>query len=618
MQDNFKFFLIGSGKRPFQGYVSSKDRTDLSSQFMIRGSQNVVKKKSGTIAVRHGLKRRGTADSTEAGTLAAFDWETSWGVTRVGRINNGKLQVESNIADGSTYVWYNLQTGLSLTAYVFDTVWDTTLKKDFLVFVRGDDNLFRWDGGIGVIASTTVNTIVLTATVASQGFNTTSGSVLINGTTYTYTGSSGSTLTGVGTDPTGEANGSVVISAVVTNATTPASGAENDFLKTINNQVYIGSYTSRLVYISEDDDYTDYTVPATRAPGDPELLVLDSNGKGIGVRQGKPHIFAGNSYLYVVSFNQITVGSTLTEQTLVDRKELATLEAALNHDFITSVGDDLVWLDQDNQLRVLGDFRNISQPRYPSLSSAIEDELKELDFTGGHIRSVGPIIYLTCPLSGKDFMHETETTVDSTGQITAERFWHAPQIRSISRIAVIDGVVYGHSSANPQIYQLWDTNQWKDDNPADEDLGYDAIMRLAYFNLTRGTENKNTFDKVYYEGYMSQGTYPDGIVLQNYQGASGVQSKKINSLETPAQFYSSASASSLGDTSLGDLPLGDGIEDIEQETTPKFRKILAFNPLNTYEFALQVSSSEPNSRWEILTIGPDIRESWEKPVELIS
>src|SRR3990167_6738186 len=171
MTDDFAFSLIG-GEQPILGYVSAKDKTALSGYNMVRGSKNVYRKLSGTIAVRTGLKRRGAADTTEADVKSSYEWPTSLDYTRVIRVANSKLEVESDIVTSGTFVWYTLQSSLTLTAFVFDTVWDNTLKKDFLVFVRGDSNLFRWDGGIGKIASTTATTIVLTATVASQGFNT--------------------------------------------------------------------------------------------------------------------------------------------------------------------------------------------------------------------------------------------------------------------------------------------------------------------------------------------------------------------------------------------------------------------------------------------------------------
>lgn len=598
--DFYKFDLVDR----FVGYSSSVDRTKADPGLMVKGSKNVYKKVSGAIAVRPGLKRRGAADSTLAGVKSSFEWETSVATIRALRVANSKLQVESDIVTSGTYLWYDLLTSLTTTAWVFDTVWDNTLKKDFLVFVGGNSNEYRWEGGIALISSTTINTIVLDRTVASAGLSTTSGSVVINGTTYTYSGSSGSTLTGVSGSPTGEANGSVVISGVITNSNSPASGFTNDFLKVINNQVYIGSYTSRLIYVSKNDDYKDFGQATPRIPGDGELITLDSLGKGIGVRQGKAHIFGGTNDLYIVSFNQITVGSTLTEQTVIDRKEMANLEGPLNHDFIGNIGDDLVWVSQKRQLKLYGDLRNYVEPIFPTLSLPVENEWKNEDFDGGHLRSVGDTLYVTAPDNGRVWLYQQRITVNTEGDIINERLWQPPFIWNLSRIAVIDGVEYGHSNANPQLYQMWDTLQWHDDSPDDAFLAYDSVLALAYKNSGRRTDLVN-FNKYYVEGYMAQGSEVFGVAVIEYQGSSAVLESVINSNESAVTFFQGSVGASLGDSSLGDNPLGDSVSEDEsdQESIPKFRVIIDVGKVDAFEYQLRVYSNEPDSRWEVLAIG---------------
>lgn len=616
--DNFQFDLVGPRQKPFAGYVSSLDKTSVNERCMVRGSKNIYKKISGTYAVREGLLRRGEADATVAGVKAAFVWNTSLATIRVLMVANGKLQVESDIADGSTLVWYDLLTGLTdaqAAAFVFDTWWNNSLKKDQLLFVYGTDDMQMWQGGIAKIASTTVNTIVLTNTVASQGFDTGSGNVVINGTTYAYTGSSASTLTGVTPDPTGEANGSVVISAVVVTNNSPTTDFLNDFIKVINNRVHVGSYTSRLIYISKQSSYTDYTFSTPRVPGEGELLTLDSLGKGIGVREGQAHIFGGTQDLYVVSYTDITVGSTLTQQTTVSKKTMANLGSALNHNFIDNVGDDLVWLSQNQELKVYGTFRNLNQPVFPTLSLPVKDELQEQDFTGGHLVSIGEFIYMTAPNSGAVWLHQTRYIVNELGNVTAERLWHSPFIWNLSRVVAIDSVEYGFSNANPQVYQMWDTLQWHDDSPSDDPLPYNCVLAMAY----RQKGNRAKFisgDKAYFEGYMSPGSTVNSAVILDYQGSTGVLSTTLNGPDSLATFFQGNVGVSLGDSSLGDNPLGDGVSDVldDQESLPKFRVITNVTPQDCFEYQLRVYSSDVDSRWEILALGLNASDSDNNPV----
>ena len=602
--DNIQFALVGTYKAPFVGYVSAVDRTVVSPQAMVMGSKNVYKKISGNIAVRPGLKTYGENDTTIAGTKSSFEWETSLAYTRVLRVNNGKLEVQSDIVDGSTLLWYTLQSGVTdaLDQYVFDTVWDNTAKKDFLVFVRGEDKLYRWDGGIGKIASTTSNTIVLTDSALTQGFLNPAGDVTVNGNSYAYTGITSDTLTGVTPDPTGEPVDSVVVAKIVTNDNEPADGFVNDFLRVVGNRVHVGSYTSRLVYISASDDYLDYSPPTPRTPGSAEILTLDSLGKGIGVRQGQAHIFGGTSDLYIISYQSITVGTDLTQATTVDKKVLANLDGALRHEFIDNIGDDLIWLSQAQEVKIYGTFRNLNQPVFPTLSEPIKPDLQAEDFTGGALRSVGEFVYILAPNTGRAWLYQTHVTVNELGNVTTERVWHPPFIWSASRVAVIDDVEYVHSNANPMMYQMWDTNQWHDDSPEEEPIPYECVVAMAYRNTGRRYEMLS-FNKVWIEGYISPGSELDGAAVMDYQGFSGVQPFVVNSTETPVALFQGNVGVSLGDSSLGDNPIGDGLTDDDIENLAKFRIMATVTAVDVFEYQLRVYSDVVDSRWEIVCIG---------------
>lgn len=593
--------------KDFAGYISSADKTNLEPNIIVRGSKNVYKKLSGTWANRPGLKRRGTADSTEADIKSAYVWYTSLAKTIPLRVCNSKLQFESDIVTTGTYVWYDLMTSLTLTRFVFDTWWDNTGKKDKLLYVIGDSNIYSWEGGIAKFVSTGSNatTLTLDRTAASAGFNTSSGTVIIDGTEYTYTGSSGSTLTGSGWDFTGKTTNMVVYSKPVTNTNKPASTFTNDFIKVNNNQVYCGSYTSRLVYVSTQSDFTDYSTAATpRAVGNYFLLTLDSTPTGFAVRQGNMHIGAGTSDWYIIKLVQTTVAAAITETVTVEKKRVAHLQAPLAHEFIDVVGDTIIYLSQDQQLRTYGDFRNIFQPTFPCLSQAVFTELSEEDFTGGALKALGDFIYITAPVNGKVYLHQTRLAVDAVGNVTAERLWHPYQVWNATRIDEIDGVVYAFSNANPQVYQVWDTLQWHDDSPSDEPIPYDSVLRFAYNSHGR-RQGLISFDKLFTEGYISQGTELNAYVLYEYQGSGGMTNPTINSVATPTTFFIGSIAPAIGDAPIGDNPLGDGLteESADQELLPKFKSIKSLSLTNCSEYQIVYYSSVVDSRWEVLAYG---------------
>lgn len=738
MTDNFEFQLVG-GDKPFKGYVSALDKTVISPDTMIRGSVNVYKTISGTIANRFGLLRRGAADATVGGVRSAFVWNTSLGKVLPLRVTAaGNLQVEYNL------VWYTLLSGLTLLDFIFDTWFDGTEQKDRLIMANRDINIKTWSGGITIVTgaynavtityggsvmsfsiSTTganidvssVTNIVLkanpgngdTITMTINGtavgiqfvsvIGATAGNVLIganvgattmnllgllqhpgtsnanqvafsspnqtligystyassfvlvkggsttwaqdgfyshysedlnliiNGVTYAYTGGVNSgVLTGVTPDPTGISFPALAIQAVTLEPTVGISGFFTiDFLKTIGNQVYVGSYISRLIFISSSSDFRLYTVPTPRAPGDPEELTLDNQGKGISVRLGQPHIFAGDADLYIISFTDTSFGTgsggttspVTVEETQVDKKNLGGLCAPIAHEFIDVVGDDIVYLGQDQQLRVVGTFTDIFGTKYPSLSQDVQKEFTDENFTGGHLKAIGDFIYITAPIGGRDWMLQTRQETDKGGGIIFERFWQPPHLRNISRIVSISGVVFGHSYINPQIYQIWDTNQWHDDSPSNQEISYASIMRLAYDHIEEkgGVRRQGLafFDKVYHEGYIWDGSLLYGNVYFDYQGASKIQPTIINTIKHPVRLFFNQSDPSLGINQIGGFPLGVGLvpDPSLQEMMKKFRRIVGVIPVNCFEYSLEVYSVDVDARWEISSIGANATLSTE-------
>jgi len=135
------------------GYNSSRDKTNVAENVYVRGSQNVYKKISGTLAVRQGQKRRGAVDATFSAISSEYVWNTSWGALYTLVVADSKLSV---VIDD---VWYDLQTGLTETRYVFDKWWDNTEKKDRAIFVNGTDDMQWWSGGYTTILSSTSNTL---------------------------------------------------------------------------------------------------------------------------------------------------------------------------------------------------------------------------------------------------------------------------------------------------------------------------------------------------------------------------------------------------------------------------------------------------------------------------
>jgi len=595
---NFEFPKMVS---EWAGYNSSRDKTNVQENVMVQGSQNIYKKLNGNLSVREGQSRRGEANATQSPISSEYVWNTSWGETYTMVVADGNLSV---VVDD---VWYELMA-TSQTRYVFDKWWNSSLSKDQTVFVNGTTNLYSWSGGFGLISSTTANTIVLDRTIALSYITAASGTVVVNGTTYTYTGSAGSTLTGVTPDPSGEANGSGVLQSVVTTANTPTSTFTSDFLKIINNQVYLGSYTSLQVFMSQNTNYLNYVVPSPQLDGSPGLFILDGTGRGIGVRNGNAYVGFGSSGWAEISFTLVSNNSIITRNNKIDIKPVAIGQAPYAHEFIDNVGDNIVYLGQDQQMRAIGDFNNLFVSGYPSFSQEIATELSAENFAGGGLRCIGEFIYITAPASGKVYLRQERTTVDFNGNIVAERLWHSPFIWNVTRIDDLNGEVIGFSNANPQIYNLWNTDQWYDDSPSDEELPYSCVLALGYRTNNR-RQGLQLFDKLFTEGYLTPGTPLNFTLNYDYQGSTSVVNGVINSVAQPTTTFGGQDPSSLGDSSLGDESLGDSEGSEEDGLLVKFKNINSLSDQNCFEYQPILSSDTANARWELLALATNAEKS---------
>lgn len=468
-------------------------------------------------------------------------------------------------------------------------------------------------GGNGTLATININSVAR----AEMKF-------ILNGVEYTYNGGVGTQiLTGISPNLPAISLGAVAIQSVI-NDVGPAPLTFNiDFIQTIGNRIHLGSYASRLVYISSFQYYAYFVVPTPRVAGDPELLTLDDTCNGIGQRQGNAWISGGLADWYAVIYTNLTVGTTATQKTDVIKYPGAILSAAYSQEFIDSSTDNILFLAKDQQLRIVATTKDIlGESKYPSLSLSVSTEFSNENFTGGAIKIInddnGTTTYLTAPASGRDWMYTEREVLNEAGSLTSEKLWHSPMIRGISRYSVIDGFIYGHSNTNPMIYKVWDTNQWHDDSPSGS-VPYTSVFRLAYFNAGR-RQGLWQFNRLYTEGYMARGTNLYSNIYYDYQGSTDIQSVTINETDDGAHFFISSVDISLGDGDPTINPLGDGLvpDPFDQYLIPKWRRI---NPLtmhnnNSFEYSLEFFSVDLDARWEFIAAGVNLRRAEQDPIFL--
>lgn len=450
--------------------------------------------------------------------------------------------------------------------------------------------------------------------------------VIINGTSYTYSGPSAYTtvMSGSGMSVAGISPGDFVYQA--TNTYAGIIGISNNFLpdfcKTIDNQLYYGNYNSQNCYVSKSTDPYDATPSSPAVQGSANAITFDGNLNGITVKNGKPYMSIGGNKWGIVNYtfvNPTGVSTTTYRTTTVEYTPTSAGSGAYAHEFIDQVGDSITYLSQDQQVRQFGAFNtSFTSNNYPSLSQEIYTELQAETFSNstytGNLRCIGDYIYLTSPISGLTYLYQARQAVNSNNQVVVERLWHAPMTWNLCRVDVINNTVLGFSNSNPQIYQLWDTGIYYDEDPSGDTFAYTSTLKFAYDGQKR-RQGLWSFDKVFTEGYIEPETTLGLTIKYNYNGTEDILSQDVNSGDNPATFFT-IDPSSLGDESLGDSSFGMGGDDSDSDLY-KFKVINQFSLVNCFEWQLEYESTESGSQWEILSKGTNARVEDEQAATFI-
>ncbi len=585
----------------FIGYRTKPDKTNVNKRALIAGSRNVLINDAEKIVVRGGYSLDGAAASNTTPILKSFDWKTSRGNERNLRVYDDELEVRFIDADGDVN-WLRVADSWATTDFQFASWWDDTEKKQVLLFVVGDDNTYMWGGGVAEVLSVTSNTIKKKGSgswVSAGFFNIGNKTISIDGTEYAYTGGeTTTTLTGVTPNPVtgGVAAGDFAIQKIVTSANSPAADFVSTFIKVLNNQAYIGSSTSNLVYISSNSDYTDFSFSSPRVPGEGELFTLDDVCRGFAPLYKEMIMFSGDDDVFRTFFEQLDVGGTLVETLKSKKLSTSTGESAFSGDFIAEVGSSVVYLTVDKRLRLIQQSQQLESPIIEDLSDPIKTDFDNATWTGGHIKSNKNRIYVCDPNDSKVYILETrQTAVGTTLPDGFKRFWQAPQLLPVRRFAIIGSDLHGHSNESSETYKLFT-------GTSDKGLPIGVIANLAYRSYGKRSEYKS-FDEWYVEGYIKSNTTLKVFLLYDFDGSKGVVEKEVNGTDDDILFKPS-SGGALGDNPLGDSPLGDLPE--EEADNQKFRKFFDVVAKDFYEVGVSFRTDKVDYYWEILATGGNV------------
>ena len=594
-------YQVISGVR---GYVTKPDPTNIPPDYLVAGSQNVIINDQEKAESRSGYELFGKASTTARAIDSDFVWKHS-GATSTDSAEIFLRSTGSVLQFATSTAFLDLYDQISTsTPPRFATIWSTTELIDVLLFVNASSTLFEWSGATATYASSTATSVGIQEVIGESRF-------YLQGTrhirvldssgvwrTFTYTGQGVSTFSGITPDPTSFTFNvdAPVVQAIRSNVNTPAFGFTSNVIKVLNNQAFIGSHTSRRMYVSKDTAYTNFTFSSPRVIGEGALITLDDITIGMeSPDDDKLIVFSGNDRVYQITM-EVSPGSTADREVpRVKPLLVSTGQGAISQELIGKIKQAVVWVSNNKELVELGQVENLPSPQAVAISDPIKPDFDSANFTNGEIEFWKNDIFITAPPDGKVFIFDL-----------SKRFWQPPQILGIRRVSVFGGELYGHSQSVPETYKLFTGLN-------DNENSISAKAHFAYQNGGRRDVLKN-FDRYYTELYLASNTKVDVSILYEWLGAKSIITYELDGASQDFLFNPSADAS-LGVNPLGTNPLGgltEGAADLA-----KYRRFRQLVPVDNFEYQVRFEMEQVDGAFQLLAHGANSRLSPNAPVKIV-
>lgn len=431
-----------------------------------------------------------------------------------------------------------------------------------------------------------------------------SRAVLFGGVPYTYSGGETTdTLIGLTAFPFGSVTvGEMICQAIDTlplpNAIAgPFPTFTPDLIGSQLNAVYLASSQSGMVFGSSVSDYTNFSLTAPRAPGDPVQQPL-SNGFAsciIPTDTDRMILNIQSSLIFGSgrdAFDQLDfhMSSDNTEELArLIRYKTALGAGLIGKSAYSPIKQNTVYISREPALDWLSEA-NLEQQdsgKNIPLSDPIKNDFDSYDFTDAHVKYWKRAIWIAVPREGLVLMYDL-----------MRGLWQPPFTIPIGRLAIIDDWLYGHSSITNETYKLW-AGTTDNGNPIIQ------VARFAYNNGGRRDRLKDMGEH-WTDGYISANGLIQKKLYYGFDGALGIKSFTIEGNDKAV--VTSLKGAPLGNEPLGFDPLGGSFINSPQglEGGPsllRFQQINTMTMADYFEYFSEYTMTTPGGQFAIVADG---------------
>lgn len=384
-------------------------------------------------------------------------------------------------------------------------------------------------------------------TWASSRFLTTgTRKITYSGTDYAYTGGEATdTLSGLSGFPTATA-GDTAWQTVIVLANPSAINAnfKQDLIAVQLNQLILASTKSQEVYISNNTDYTNFTLTSPRAPADPAKVNMDNYATCIvpidNADQSASSLMfgGGTSEFFQLSYK-------LSQDNTAELVRMVKLKTAIGSGLISKhaicpIKNSTAYISREPALDSLANVEKIEGKNNVPLSDPVKTDFDSYDFTNAHVIYWKRSLYIALPAEGLVLIYDL-----------MRNLWQPPQTIPVGRFAIINDWLYGHSAITNETYRLFTGTN-------DNGIFIPQVARFAYNNGGRRDRLKN-LSEYWTDGYITANGVLTNTLYFGFDGSLGKKPLTISGSDTSIAIPQTGST--LGDEALGVNPLGGATLD---------------------------------------------------------
>uniref|UniRef100_A0A6M3IR23 Uncharacterized protein n=1 Tax=viral metagenome TaxID=1070528 RepID=A0A6M3IR23_9ZZZZ len=518
------------------------------------------------------------------------------------------VEIPVRVRDDDTYThleWYNSVAGAwetllpnLTTAKPMAYADYNTATQDGVFMCNGVMNYSFWKKAIGSVASNTATVITLNETASTQGFASGGGTVIVDGTEYTYTGTSGKTLTGLSGLPTFDANEGV---AEAVDDATYSSITKFDILAVGDGRVWGARTDNVRLYYSQVGVGSNFT--SSTNPDDPGFRdFIEGEGSITAIRFIKENAIVFKKDLvrlykleYPTSATRVSVSKTLkrgdSSGAICQQGTIEIGEAI----YFTTARGGLKSISLNSQLDGF-DFEDVTDNIRPTLSDSVFTSARMIYYEKEKILLVA--FKKDSDSSQNDRVIAVEFVKDINDQ------WHKSlglMDWTVGDWFIYGGNLYFGASYEPNCFKAFDGYQ-----KGAADTPYTALFTTKRYKFSNSPVQQKDIPYLVVTGWTLSGVL--NFQLQyNYLGSMASLEATFDPVED-TDYIIQPGVNMLGAFEMGSEPVGGTLTEIDELN---YFQIFFTLPSNHHpqDVQLTIFSDTSGARWKLESLNWEVTDA---------